>query len=71
VVQRTVTFPYREGARFVASLYLILNDWGFVDRAYTELPESTEQILHPEKYHASEEPVRVLLPDIAESLGAG
>ena len=36
------------------------------------MPESTEQILHPEKYAADEEPVEVQLPaDLATDLGTG
>ena len=39
-----------------------------MSKAFTELPQSTEQILHPEKYFAHEPPVRVTLPDIAPVL---
>ena len=36
------------------------------------MPESTEQILHPEKYAANEAPVAVTLPaDLATQLGTG
>ncbi len=36
------------------------------------MPESTEQILHPEKYTAKEAPVAVTLPaDLATRLGTG
>ena len=35
----------------------------------SDLPKSTEQVLHAEKYFASEEPVKVELPDIAPLLG--
>jgi hypothetical protein len=38
--------------------------WDRVSKAFTELPQSTEQILHPEKYFAHEAPVKVTLPDI-------
>ncbi|MDQ3755458.1 MAG: hypothetical protein M3371_12110, partial [Acidobacteriota bacterium] len=39
--------------------------------AYKDLPQSTEQILHPEKYFAREAPLKVELPDIARALGNG
>ena len=36
------------------------------------MPESTEQILHPEKYAADEGPVKVAMPvDLAARLGTG
>jgi hypothetical protein len=45
--------------------------WQGVTRAYTDLPESSEQILHPEKYLARETPVRLTLADISSRLGKG
>ena len=71
VIQRTYTFPYVEGTRFVISLFTTNNDWELVDEAFTELPQSTEQVLHPQKYLAREAPVMVTLPDLATALGAG
>jgi hypothetical protein len=41
-----------------------------VSNAFTELPQSTEQILHPEKYFAHEAPVKVNLPDVRGLLGS-
>jgi len=37
--------------------------WDRVSKAFTELPQSTEQILHPEKYFDHEAPVKVRLSD--------
>ena len=71
VVQRLITFPYIIGPRFVVSLFLTTNSWRPVDQAYGNLPRSTEQILHPQKYMSGEEPVIVELPDIAGALGEG
>jgi hypothetical protein len=45
--------------------------WDRVSKAFTELPQSTEQILHPDKYFAHEAPVKVTLPDITKLLNAG
>ena len=46
--------------------------WQSVDSVYAGMPESTEQILHPEKYTAKEAPVAVTLPaDLATRLGTG
>lgn len=46
-------FPYREGMAFAIDLY---RAGGFetLNRAYTRPPESTEHIMHPEKYLAGE-----------------
>ena len=52
IIQGTYTFPYVEGTRFVISLFTTNNDWELVDEAFTELPQSTEQVLHPQKYLA-------------------
>jgi len=43
-----------------------------LDDLYDDLPRSTEQILHPEKFRAGEEPVTVELPaTLASGLGTG
>ena len=71
VVQRLFTFPYQEGFRFAARLLRATNSWELNNRAFEELPESTEQILHFGKYKSSEMPEAVELPDIAAALGEG
>jgi len=62
-------FPYVQGSEFVRSLYLE-GRWAGVDAAYQDLPLSTEQILHPERY-PDDKPRRVALPDVGEALGEG
>ena len=43
-----------------------------IDAAYADPPDSTEQILHPEKWASREAPIDVKLPaDLAAKLGAG
>lgn len=61
-------FPYEKGNAFVENLY---NDGGFerVDEAFVELPVSTEQIMHPERY-PDDQPIPVSLKDLSESLGS-
>ena len=65
-----LSFPYTAGANFVANLY---QGGGFdaVDAAYADPPDSTEQILHPDKYRANEVPVAVAETDVAAALGGG
>jgi hypothetical protein len=50
-------YPYLSGRNFVATLFRA-GGFPLVDRAYAKKPESTEQILHPERYLAGKTPVR-------------
>jgi len=54
-IQRDLAFPYEHGLVFTGFL---VTEGGLkaVDEAYLDLPVSTEQILHPEKYLRSEGP---------------
>ena len=63
-LQRSLEFPYQEGAEFVERL----SDAELLN-SYVDLPASTEQILHPEKYLAGESPLVVTMPDLAGLLG--
>ncbi|MGD8622135.1 MAG: hypothetical protein PVH60_09285 [Anaerolineales bacterium] len=63
-------FSYLQGRNFVEYLYNRGN-WAEVNKAYQDPPESTEQILHPEKYIASERPLRVQTAEILPVLGEG
>ncbi|HSP64497.1 MAG TPA: hypothetical protein VLQ90_16020, partial [Pyrinomonadaceae bacterium] len=66
-LRESLLFPYQEGEKWVNALYK-RGGWNEVSQAFTTLPQSTEQILHPEKYFAHEAPVKVALPDIAPLL---
>ena len=66
-LRESLLFPYQDGEKWVNALYK-RGGWNEVSQAFTTLPQSTEQILHPEKYFAHEAPVRVTLPDIAPLL---
>ncbi len=69
---RLQSFPYREGRRFAATLFGV-EGWDAVNRAYVDLPRSTEQVLHPERYLAEEPdiPSDVFVPDLSGVLGQG
>jgi hypothetical protein len=69
-LRETLLFPYQEGTDWTRTLYK-QGGWERVSKAFTGLPQSTEQILHPDKYFAREAPVKVTLPDIAPLLNAG
>jgi hypothetical protein len=68
-VSRDLEFPYLEGLKFVTFLHERGN-WAAVNRAYEDLPASTEQILHPEKYIAGELPIVLNAPPLTDTLGA-
>ncbi len=69
-IQRTVAFPYFEGANFAISMYQLTGDFSIIDGAYEVLPESTEQILHPELL-GQDSPIEIALPDLVSTLGDG
>ncbi len=63
------SFPYDQGLTFVAYLY-DRGNWAGVNEAYERLPDSTEQILHPERYISAEPVVVVTDPELGSTLGA-
>ncbi|MGD2059139.1 MAG: hypothetical protein PVI04_10455, partial [Anaerolineales bacterium] len=63
-------FPYYQGRAFVEYLY-DRGNWAEVNKAYQDPPESTEQILHPQKYLAGERPITVRTAELSAVLGEG
>ncbi len=63
-------FPYYEGLLFVEYLYERGN-WAEVNKAYENLPLSSEQILHPDKYIQGEQPIEVAPFALESALGEG
>jgi len=72
ILRETLLFPYQQGAVFANGIWMA-GGWKAVDRAYERLPDSTEQVLHPDKYEAGEKPVAVDLDGaaLAAAMGAG
>jgi hypothetical protein len=68
IVRETFDFPYVYGQEFVEILQQ--KGWQAVDTAFVDPPQSTEQILHPEKYLSRDEPQIVTLPPLTDTLGA-
>jgi hypothetical protein len=60
---------YRVGYDFVKFLH-DRGNWAEVNQAYTNLPQSTEQIMHPAKYLAGEAPMAVAAPPLTDTLGS-
>ena len=70
-LRETALFPYEDGFAFTNRL-LAEGGYAAVDAAYDDPPESTEQILHPDRYLQRETPDQVRIPTgIAPTLGAG
>lgn len=68
VLREELTFPYMAGMTFVQAIRR-QGGWDAVNAAYDAPPQSTEQILHPEKYMAGEAPIIVSLPPLTDTLG--
>ena len=68
LLTETFIFRYREGARFVEAVRRSRGERG-VDALFERPPASTEQILHPEKYEANEQPREVQLNEEAFAAG--
>ncbi len=64
----TLVFPYEVGSEWVGSLYKS-GGWKAVNAAYKRPPQSSEQILHPEKYVQNDQPENVKVPDMQAALG--
>ena len=70
-LRETLLFPYEQGLSWVTDLHTA-GGWAAVNAAYARPPDSTEQILHPEKYASHEKPIDVTIPaDLASRLGNG
>lgn len=70
-IRETLEFPYFQGASFVQEVVRKSSWQRIADLYTTELPESTEQILHPDKFLAGEHPVKVKMPDLLTHMGKG
>ena len=68
-LRESLLFPYEEGSMWATQLYK-RGGWEMVSQAFAKLPQSSEQILHADKYFAYEVPVKITLPDFKGLLGA-
>ncbi len=70
-LKETLLFPYGYGAAFLQKIRS-KEPWSAVNRIYSDLPESTEQIIHPEKYFdVRDKPQSVEIEDPSARLGKG
>ncbi len=70
VLCRQLLFPYQQGLTFALELFNG-GGWDAINEAYRDPPDTTEQILHPDKYASREAGVDVVLPDLSRRVGAG
>jgi hypothetical protein len=70
-MKEILLFPYGYGGAFLQKVWAKDPSWSAVNRLYTDLPTSTEQIIHPEKYLAQRDnPKPVVLEDPSPALGS-
>ena len=67
--QEDLAFPAKMGTAFVSYLWE-QGGWEAINQAYQDPPQSTEHIMHPERYPA-DLPLEVILPDLLPVLGEG
>jgi hypothetical protein len=71
ILRESLLFPYTLGLGFVQGMQAG-GGWDAVNAAFAQPPDSTEQILHPDKYFAHEKPISVELPKtLVSGLGSG
>ncbi|HEX5875480.1 MAG TPA: hypothetical protein VFY60_12600 [Pyrinomonadaceae bacterium] len=67
-LRESLLFPYEQGSAWATQVYRA-GGWQMVSQAYTKLPQSTEQILHAQKYFDYEAPQKIALPEFKTVLG--
>lgn len=69
-LRESLLFPYESGSAWATQVYR-RGGWDMVSKAFNKLPQSSEQIMHPEKYFAYEAPLKITLPELKSLLGPG
>ena len=67
-LRESLLFPYEEGLAWAEQVYK-RGGWDMISQAYSKLPQSSEQILHADKYFSYEAPQKVTLPEFRNFLG--
>ncbi|GAB4573319.1 MAG: hypothetical protein Kow0077_15330 [Anaerolineae bacterium] len=69
ILQSELLFPYLQGRDFTYTFFATSGGWEGVNALYAAPPESTEQVLHIDRYLSGDLPVAVTLPDLDGVLG--
>ncbi|HEY7522290.1 MAG TPA: hypothetical protein VH720_01360 [Candidatus Limnocylindrales bacterium] len=71
IIKEQILFSALQGTTWVQGLQLA-GGWQAIDEAFAQPPESTEQILHADKWASFEPPVEVTIPDdVTTRMGQG
>lgn len=70
VLRESLVFPYVAGLEFVIA-HRANQPWSRVNEVFKDPPDSTEQIIHPEKYEQRERPVAITAAPLTTLSGAG
>lgn len=71
-IQETLLFPYGYGASFLQYAWRKNPSWEAVNKIYSDMPATTEQVMHPEKYFVERDtPKPVNTGDFTARLGDG
>jgi hypothetical protein len=73
-LRKTLAFPYGHGTEFAQALLgRARDDWSAVSKAFSDLPASSEQILHPRKYfgEARDHPQDIAIPGLEAIVADG
>ena len=65
--KESLVFPYTSGLSFMQA-YRRVHGWAEVAKLYADLPDSTEQIIHPEKYMTERDEPTEVKPDVPKQL---
>jgi hypothetical protein len=69
-IRQTLLFPYIYGTGFIQYI-LKKASWDRISEAYKQPPDSTEQIMHPERFLTRDQPVEIRLERLEPILGEG
>jgi hypothetical protein len=71
-LRETLLFPYGHGASFMQYAWRQNPSWQSINKIYSDMPVSTEQIMHPEKYYGERDmPKPVNTESFVAKLGPG
>ncbi len=72
ILREPLLFPYTSGFQLAFSAFSSAGGFAGVDALFKDPPDSTEQVLHPDKLASREAPVKVTFPaNLADRLGSG
>jgi hypothetical protein len=67
-LRESLMFPYEEGLAWAQQVYR-RGGWKMISDAFGKLPQSSEQILHADKYFSGDAPVKIEIADLRGLLG--